>query len=680
MSRLSKQASGVLFCAVLACVAASGSAQTKDVVIVRAIGPHIGTPLVRFVAQNAEAHPSERIAALLGAGATPRSVILRLCGSLRDDYYIEFRAQNGGTVPSSDETIGAAQFIWPACLAVDVPPGGVRDKVDQGETAGHVYTRLTGGGGAEERALENFFGRPIAELNSVRVGQVLVGKWSTRPVDLVPRGMSALQFLARMDRVARGADGRQVMFTHIADPAQGEIIALDESAKCSAVPGSPFDALSVIQAYEHMRSRAQVLPKTAQIAIVDNGFFGAHPDFRDDEFKDSPFAKAFFESDPSSIIKQRFDLDTGVIYPINYSNGYQPNIDSGHGTHVAGLVLGGPAFLPYRDSLITVNGKPVPWAKVTILNVGAGTRSLFRGAARQLQSMLPGTGGWIVNMSIAYAASDQNKIATTFRALFQNNRHLYVVAAGNKAEDVSAKVYPAGSGGVQTSNVITVASLDGDRRYSRFSNVGRDTVDMAAPGCQIESWLQNSHTKTRLSGTSQAAPQVAFAATLLRTLVGDANPRWLKTRIVTSGRLLHPDDQGFTAYRVGLDIPKALYWYDDYLRLAGDRAGEYLGEITMVSGLHCKTRRDAPTADMWAFKRDDKESWLYLGRDSENLRPPCDSATRDNALLRFKPSHRISADGVKKMSEAELKDSRWTDGIPLSDVETFVFRTPLTAD
>src|SRR5262249_24143175 len=156
-----------------------------------------------------------------------------------------------------------------------------------------------------------------------------------------------------------------------------------------------------------------------------------------------------------------------------------------------GLVLGGPSFLDYRDKLRGDES----WAEITVLNVGVGRDTLIENAERLLANELP-EGGHIVNMSITYSSKAYNNVSVTFDGLFRSKRYLYIVAAGNDGSEVGSKVYPAAFGGPQAEYVVTVAALedaleDSGRafrasrwRFTRFSNTGASTVDIAAPGCE----------------------------------------------------------------------------------------------------------------------------------------------------------------------------------------------------
>ena len=113
---------------------------------------------------------------------------------------------------------------------------------------------------------------------------------------------------------------------------------------------------------------------------------------------------------------------------------------------------------------------------------------------------------------------------------------IVVAAAGNDGTDNDADpVYPANYAG---DNLVSVAATDRNDRLASFSNYGRTTVDIAAPGVGIYSTLPNGKYGT-YSGTSMATPHVAGAL----ALVWDAHPTWTYQQVIaavlnTADRLL----------------------------------------------------------------------------------------------------------------------------------------------
>jgi Subtilase family len=666
----------------------SQAALAQDTIRLRAISPKANDPaVIHYIAQNAAT-----LSEVIPDGAdrdtkTIRSVINSRCGSIQPAYVEEFQKINKLDSVDLEAPLGSADsgLMWPACLYVAIFPGGYPTILKKDELVSHAYVRLTGGGGTEA-AIQNFFAG--IDINKVQPGATLRAPYVTRPVPITLDQGTADAFWLALQKEANQTPGIETVISRINAPDFGAVIVADENFPgCKPQDGSPFDVKAVLDAFAHAKERAsqeRIELRRPKITVVDNGFFGADSRVAESAaFDGSPFPPKMFLPEPGSVVAKRFETGKDTIFPINYSNHLEPDSVSGHGTHVTGLILGGPAFLPYHDRLRGPDG----WADITILNVGAGRKSLIEGADRLLVSSLDGSGG-IVNMSIAYNREAYRNISTTFDDLFRTRRYLYIASAGNDGTEVQDKVYPAGSGGPLRDNVITVAALDNDGRFAPFSNQGARTVDLAAPGCEIQSWTRNTKDEYPLSGTSQAAPLVTFAAALLRTFSGDLDVRYLKARLVASGSLLYPKEQAFTAFRVGLNIPRALYWFDDYVRVrkekpaaapATDRPeavrkkeweyAEYLGTVSQLTGLRCgQSMSPSNPRDIWSFKRGKLTDWLYLGKANSRLDAPCDAIVGKAGTLAFTPTYRIAPDGLVKVEEKG-------DTISLTDVEEVIFRS-----
>ena len=100
------------------------------------------------------------------------------------------------------------------------------------------------------------------------------------------------------------------------------------------------------------------------------------------------------------------------------------------------------------------------------------------------------------------------------QAIAQCPNTLFVFAAGNSNSDNDR--YPDYPCTDPSPNVVCVAASDSTDARASFSNYGRVTVDLAAPGVGILSTLPGNVFGTK-HGTSMAAPHVAGAAALVLT-------------------------------------------------------------------------------------------------------------------------------------------------------------------
>ncbi len=101
----------------------------------------------------------------------------------------------------------------------------------------------------------------------------------------------------------------------------------------------------------------------------------------------------------------------------------------------------------------------------------------------------------------------RDEIAST-----RDNDMLFVAAAGNNAMDNDLNPYYPSSYDVE--NIIAVLATTTTDNRASFSNWGRNTVHLGAPGVNILSTSQAGG-YVNMSGTSMAAPHVSGAAALV---------------------------------------------------------------------------------------------------------------------------------------------------------------------
>jgi hypothetical protein len=168
----------------------------------------------------------------------------------------------------------------------------------------------------------------------------------------------------------------------------------------------------------------------------------------------------------------------------------------------------------------------------------------------------------VLNMSVVVGAETQSIIEGLKTAAF-----LVVVAAGNNYVTVErARVFPPGLSEPRD-RLIVVGAHDGAEppRRADFSNFGQ-SVDLLAPGCAIPVRGQDGITRFH-SGTSFAAPFVAFTAALLRSF--GMHPDTIKSRILAT--VVFDENLIGEVNSAGrLDIADAISINDDILYVRDD--------------------------------------------------------------------------------------------------------------
>jgi subtilisin family serine protease len=202
-------------------------------------------------------------------------------------------------------------------------------------------------------------------------------------------------------------------------------------------------------------------------------------------------------------------------------NDNDPDDNHGHGTHVSGII---GAETNNRRGVAGIN-----W-NVTILPVQAfgadGSGSTSDGMASILYAV--NQGARLVNCSWSGPGYSQ--------AFFELINYVYskgaliIAAAGNSGASIDVQpTYPAA---FRSLGVIAVAASETKGNLATFTNVGRFTVGLAAPGYKILSALPHGYDSW--SGTSMAAPMVAGAGGLILSLAPELSALELRNALLNA--------------------------------------------------------------------------------------------------------------------------------------------------
>lgn len=305
-----------------------------------------------------------------------------------------------------------------------------------------------------------------------------------------------------------------------------------------------------------------------------------------------------------------------------------------HGTQVADMALGGHGFRSKYDAVYDM-------VRITFFKIfkRADSGSFEVHDTTLLQSMSAINGyehPAVVNFSVGgpdelHTSQFQQQVLLANTMLAP----LAVVAAGNNRDDLSiAPTYPAAYGGnSNTGNwMVVVGSSAPKFAPAMYSNYSSEVVDILAPGCRLPFEAPDG-SKSILTGTSLAAPQVTFVAALLRAL-GLGQMSDAKIRIIASSDF-RPELEGRSRFASVLNAPRAVAMYHDVVRLQGelqDRTGRW--EFDPANKV-C-TDANIPTAKIISvtpYKKDDTLTLRVLYTTATNqLAKPIDCKPADFTL------------------------------------------------
>lgn len=264
------------------------------------------------------------------------------------------------------------------------------------------------------------------------------------------------------------------------------------------------------------------------VAVLDTGVDVRHPDLRNSIWTNpGEVAGDGIDNDANGFVDDVHGWDTAeddktVLESDTRVIGYQ------HGTHVAGIIAAqkdngrGVAGVCPRCSVMPV--------KIAGATRGGRTRYVRFRLSDELEGIAYAQemGADVINASFGrsgWSALERSAYARAGRAGI-----LSVVASGNLGMNLDAlrrgslddppalgrspgMSYPAA---FDLKTMMVVAASGDDDEFGVFSNGGRDSVDLAAPGVDVLSTVPGNQYQL-LSGTSMSAPHVAGAAGLVKS-------------------------------------------------------------------------------------------------------------------------------------------------------------------
>ncbi|MEL7121070.1 MAG: S8 family serine peptidase [Bacteroidota bacterium] len=245
--------------------------------------------------------------------------------------------------------------------------------------------------------------------------------------------------------------------------------------------------------------------KGVNIAILDTGFFAAHPDFQNRDLMGKSFIK-----------NESWDKD-----------------GNGHGTHCAGVAVGDTSQDGFRYGI--ANEASIAIGKVLKDNGLGSSSGIIDAIDWALEKQMD-----IISMSFGLRVKIGEAPSPIFEFIGRkalNQNCLLIAAAGNDSDRPNLP-RPVSSP-ANAESIMAVAALDQQLRVAKFSNGGINAsdggrIDLAAPGVEIFSAHSMNATNpslyTNMNGTSMSTPHVAGLAALYKEAFPNlsAAELWLK--------------------------------------------------------------------------------------------------------------------------------------------------------
>jgi len=300
------------------------------------------------------------------------------------------------------------------------------------------------------------------------------------------------------------------------DPAFGNTWGLNNTGQTiNGSPGTPDADIDAPEAWNITTGSSNVM-----VAVIDTGVDWSHPDLSSQIWinpgENCPGCRNDgIDNDHNGFIDDWHGWDFA-------NNDNNPTDDHGHGTHVAGTI-GAAGNNGTGVAGVNWNVKIMP---VKFLNAqGSGTD------ANAVSAILYAAQNGADVMNNSWADNVYSQALADAITVADQHNSLFVAAAGNNGTDNdSSPTYPAS---YDMPNVVAVAATDNTDNRAFFSNVGRRSVDLGAPGVDIYStWPGGGY--QYLSGTSMATPQVAGAAALEKAAFPSASAAGLKALLLAT--------------------------------------------------------------------------------------------------------------------------------------------------
>lgn len=261
------------------------------------------------------------------------------------------------------------------------------------------------------------------------------------------------------------------------------------------------------------------------VAVIDSGIDYSHEDIRENYWSNPGETGLDFQGRDK---RTNGVDDDGNGYVDDWrgwdfaNNDNDPMDDNSHGTHCAGTI---GALGNNNVGVVGVN-----W-HVSLLGIKFLKGDGSGDTAGAIKAIEYATSLGIPILSNSWGGAPYSEALKDTIEQAAKKDILFVAAAGNNSNDIDLRpTYPAS---YNIPNIVSVSATDSRDEMAKFSNYGKSTVHLAAPGVDILSTVPDNKYE-KLSGTSMATPHVAGAAALIKSMYPKATARLLKDKITNS--------------------------------------------------------------------------------------------------------------------------------------------------
>lgn len=237
------------------------------------------------------------------------------------------------------------------------------------------------------------------------------------------------------------------------------------------------------------------------------------------------------------------DFNSRLIVGDNYTNSSEKfygnndviGPDSSHGTHVAGIIAA------VRDNALGMKGVATN-VKIMALRAVPNGDERDKDVANSIRYAVD-NGAKIINMSFGKGHSPYKKVVDEAVRYAEEKGVLLVHAAGNDNKNIDFNAnFPnkrdVTQGSREFSNWLEIGASSFKKGLSlpaQFSNFGKKSVDLFAPGVDIYSTTPDNGYDT-YSGTSMASPAAAGAAALALSYAPEMDANSLRFLLIDTSR------------------------------------------------------------------------------------------------------------------------------------------------